>query len=81
MFSADRLQRYLLPTAGLFFVLFGAFACLWPLRFMRMCVSRLRPIDEGSIGTQTMNSLARVARSFGIIFLLAAAFLLRGWFR
>ncbi len=79
--SADRIQRYFRPIAGLFFMLFGAFACLWPLRFMRMCVPRLRPVDEGSIDTQTMSSLARVARGFGIIFLLGAAFLLRGLFR
>jgi hypothetical protein len=79
--SAGQLQHRLSSIAGLFFLLFGAFACLWPSRFMRMCSPRLRPIDERSIDEREMNALARVARGFGIIFLLGSAFLLRGWFR
>jgi hypothetical protein len=79
--SADPLQQHLASIAGLLFLLFGAFACLWPLRFMRISVPRLRSIDGGSIDATAANTLSRVARGFGILFLLAAAFLLRGWFR
>jgi len=79
--STDPLQRHLASIAGLFFLLFGVFACLWPSRFMRMSVPRLRSIDEGLVDAPATNTLSRVARGFGILFLLAAAFLLRGWFR
>ena len=80
-FSAQPLQQHLVSIAGMLFLLFGAFACIWPLRFMRMSVPRLRSIDEGSIDATAMNTLSRVARGFGILFVLAAAFLLRDWFR
>jgi hypothetical protein len=80
LLPADLVQHYLSLIVGVFLLLFGSLACLWPLRFMRMCVPRLRAVDEGSIDEQEMSALARVARGFGIIFLLGAAFLLRGWF-
>lgn len=79
--SAGQFQHRLSSVAGLFFLLFGAFACLWPWRFMRICSPRLRSIDEHSVDEREMNALARVARVFGITFLLGSAFLLRGWFR
>jgi hypothetical protein len=78
---AGQSQHLLVSAAGLFFLLFGAFACLWPSRFMRLCSPRLRLIDERSVQEREMSALARVARGFGILFLLGSAFLLRGWFR
>jgi hypothetical protein len=78
---ADQIQHHVFPIAGLFFLLFGVFACLWPSRFMRKFSPRVSRIDERSVDEGEMSALARVARGFGIIFLLGSAFLLRGWFR
>jgi hypothetical protein len=76
----DPLQFYLALAGGLFFLIFGVFVCLWPLSFMRMSVPKLRSIDKCSLDEKSMTLLSQVARIFGIIFLLGAAFLLRGWF-
>jgi hypothetical protein len=79
--SGGPLQHPLFLMGGLTFLLFGGFACLWPWRFMRLCIPRLKLIDEHSVQEHEMKSLARVARGFGIIFLVGSSFLLRGWFR
>jgi hypothetical protein len=79
--SPGQIQQLLLQLVGLFFFGFGLFACLWPWRFMRICSQRLRFIDERSASERELSTLARVARGFGLMFLLGAAFLLRGWLR
>ena len=78
--SLDPMQNVLLPIGGFIFLLAGVSANLWPMWFMRRSVPRLRTIDAAQTDARSERILVAVARCFGVMFLLAAAFLLRRWF-
>lgn len=75
--SSDPIQRDLAFVAAIAFLLFGGFACLRPLRFVGTYSPRLRRMSASEIGADSMIMIEVVARTFGILFLLASAFLLQ----
>jgi hypothetical protein len=63
--------------AGFVFLLVtGAFACLRPMQWMRLFNVRLRKIPDEQIDLSSRQRAAIVAKVFGVIFLLAAAYVI-----
>lgn len=76
----DPVQQALHPVAGLLLLGLGVFAALWPESCTRLFVRGLRlGRASGTIGGSYPVLLT--SRFFGAVFIVAAAFILRGWFR
>jgi hypothetical protein len=73
---SEGLQAKLTLGAGLFFLLLGLFACLWPARFMERTVEQLRG-KVGALDSSSLAKLTRVGKGFGALLLLASAYILR----
>jgi hypothetical protein len=73
---SDLIQTNLAAAAGIAFFLFGSFACLRPIQFIRMSAPRLRETNAKSLDRHSTAIIELVSRAFGIVFLLTASFLL-----
>lgn len=73
---SDPIQMNLAIAACIGFFLFGSFACLRPIQFIRMSAPRLRGTTAKSLDRHSTTIIELVSRAFGIAFLLAASFLL-----
>jgi hypothetical protein len=70
-------QKFMAVAGGVFFLLYGVFACTWPLRFMRISSRRLAQVSPDKIDRRAMARIELVSRSWGALFLLMSAFLLQ----
>jgi hypothetical protein len=70
-------QKVLALVGGSFLMLYGIFACAWPLRFASIHSPRLRHVTADRIDSGSMAKVELASRFWGILFLLVSAFLLQ----
>lgn len=74
---ADPFDRDVAVFTALFLVVCGGLACFRPLRFIGLAAPRLRRVEMGDLSQRSLVRIELTSRMFGVIFLLAAAFMLQ----
>ncbi len=75
----DPLQARLAIGAGLFFLALGICGCIWPMLFMERFVPQLRN-RTANLEPRSAAKAILVGKGFGVILLLASAYILRRGF-
>lgn len=74
---SDPAQKMFTLACGIFILLFGIFACIRPPRFTAIASPRLKQMNADSIDAGSLARIELVSRFWGILLLLASAFLLQ----